>query len=154
TNGGETVALLPTRYAGSESSSDPQIRLARKTDWHEAAPGLHVGMGQRMLATDAGEYPLMEIRKIAFDEPSTAPEPAHGSTDPSRAAAALAPRPPHRRRARADAGIARPPGPVAAAAAGSRPAGSCLALQYDESGGRGRPRRGTSRRPVGVEFRD
>src|SRR5262245_23303166 len=77
-NGGETVALLPTRYAGSESSPDPQIRLARKTDWHEAAPGLFTGSGQRMLATDAGEYPLMEIRKIAFDEPLTAAEPAHG----------------------------------------------------------------------------
>jgi len=78
TNGGETVALLPTRYAGSESSPDPQIRLARKTDWSEAAAGLYVGMGQRMLATDAGEYPLMEIRKITFDEPLTAAEPAHG----------------------------------------------------------------------------
>ena len=67
TNGGETVALLPTRYAGSESSADPQIRLARKTDWSEAAVGLFVGMGQRMLASDAGEYPLMEIRNIVFD---------------------------------------------------------------------------------------
>ncbi len=66
-NGGETVALLPTRYSGSESSPDPQIRLARKTEWNEAAPDLFVGMGQRMLATDAGEYPLMEVRKIQFD---------------------------------------------------------------------------------------
>jgi type VI secretion system protein ImpE len=78
TNGGETVALLPTRYAGSESSPDPQIRLARKTDWQEAAPGLFTGTGQRMLATDAGEHPLMEIRRIEFDEPSEAAEPAHG----------------------------------------------------------------------------
>jgi len=77
-NGGETVALLPTRYAGSESSPDPQIRLARKTDWQEAVPGLFTGTGQRMLATDAGEYPLMEIRRIEFDEPSAAAEPAHG----------------------------------------------------------------------------
>ena len=78
TNGGETVALLPTRYAGSESSPDPQIRLARKTDWSEAAPGLFVGTGQRMLATDAGEYPLMEVRKVVFDDRSPAPESAHG----------------------------------------------------------------------------
>jgi type VI secretion system protein ImpE len=78
TNGGETVALLPTRYAGSESSTDPQIRLARKTDWQEAVPGLFTGTGQRMLATNAGEYPLMEIRRIEFDEPSAAAEPAHG----------------------------------------------------------------------------
>jgi type VI secretion system protein ImpE len=78
TNGGETVALIPTRYAGSESSADPQIRLARKTDWSEAGPDLFVGTGQRMLATDAGEYPLMEIRKIVFDEPAAMAEPVHG----------------------------------------------------------------------------
>jgi type VI secretion system protein ImpE len=78
TNGGETVALLPTRYAGSESSPDPQIRLGRKTDWSETGPNLFVGIGQRMLATDAGEYALMEIRKIVFDEPSAAAEPANG----------------------------------------------------------------------------
>ena len=64
TNGGETVALLPTRYTGSESSPDPLIRLSRKTEWTEAGPELYVGSGQRMLATDAGEYPLLEIRTI------------------------------------------------------------------------------------------
>jgi type VI secretion system protein ImpE len=69
TNGGETVALLPTRYPGSELSTDPRIRLAQKTEWNELGPELFVGLGQRMLATDAGEYPLMEIRKIQFDEP-------------------------------------------------------------------------------------
>jgi type VI secretion system protein ImpE len=75
-NGGETVALLPTRYAGSESSPDPLIRLARKTEWNEAAPELFVGLGQRMLAGDAGDYPLMEIRKIVFDEDIQADGPA------------------------------------------------------------------------------
>jgi type VI secretion system protein ImpE len=78
TNGGETVALLPTRYSGSERSTDPLIRLARKTDWSEAAPSLFVGTGQRMLATDAGEYALMEVRKIEFDDSPAAAEPAHG----------------------------------------------------------------------------
>ena len=42
-NGGDTVALIPTRYAGSENSSDPLVRLARKTDWNEAAPGVFSG---------------------------------------------------------------------------------------------------------------
>ena len=31
-NGGESVGLIPTRYAGSESSTDSLIALARKTD--------------------------------------------------------------------------------------------------------------------------
>lgn len=67
TTGGETVGLIPTRYAGSETSGDDEIRLARKTDWLPAGPEVTAGIGQRMLATDAGEYALMDVRKIAFD---------------------------------------------------------------------------------------
>lgn len=66
-NGGQTVALIPTRYPGSEASADPLLRLARKTEWSEPAAGSPVGLGQRMLATDAGEYPLMDIRRIDLD---------------------------------------------------------------------------------------
>ncbi len=66
-NGGETVGLIPTRYPGSEASADNQIRLARKTDWSEPAADACLGLGQRLLATDAGEYPLMEIRVISLD---------------------------------------------------------------------------------------
>jgi type VI secretion system protein ImpE len=50
-NGGEQVAFLPTRYAGSDLT-DPLLALARKTEWSEPQPGLFVGNGQRMLATD------------------------------------------------------------------------------------------------------
>ena len=67
TNGGSTVALLPTRYAGSESSQDPGIFLARKTLWEERGPDTFVGLGQRLWATDAGEFPLLEARDIALD---------------------------------------------------------------------------------------
>jgi type VI secretion system protein ImpE len=66
-NGGDNVGLIPTRYAGSEKNPDPLIRLARKTDWQELAPGLFAGQGQRMLATDSGEYPLMDIRQIRLN---------------------------------------------------------------------------------------
>jgi type VI secretion system protein ImpE len=66
-NGGEAVGLIPTRYAGSETSLDGRIRLARKTEWLERDADTCLGLGQRMLATDAGEYPLMEIRMIALD---------------------------------------------------------------------------------------
>jgi type VI secretion system protein ImpE len=78
-NGGDTVALIPTRYAGSETSPDPLVRLARKTDWTEAAPGTFLGQGQRMLATDAGEYSLMDVRQIRLDVPLTAGEGAAAS---------------------------------------------------------------------------
>ncbi len=65
-NGGETVALLPTRYAGTPLD-DPLLALARKTDWAEPLPGFYVGAGQRMFATNAGDLPLMDIREISFD---------------------------------------------------------------------------------------
>jgi type VI secretion system protein ImpE len=71
-NGGELVSLIPTRYPGSESSSDTAIRMARKTDWIGHQDGTSSGLGQRMFATDQGDYPLLEVRSIEFDLP---PEP-------------------------------------------------------------------------------
>lgn len=64
TTGGESVGLIPTRYPDSERSDEVSIRLARKTEWIEKHPEIHFGLGQRMLATDAGEYPLLDIRRI------------------------------------------------------------------------------------------
>jgi len=63
-NGGESVALIPTRYPGSEASDDGLIALARKTVWQEVAPDTHHGLGQRILATDAVDVPLLELRKL------------------------------------------------------------------------------------------
>lgn len=64
-NGGEAVGFIPTRYPGSESSSDNAIRLARKTEWVGADAA--VGLGQRLLATDEAELPLLELRSIKFE---------------------------------------------------------------------------------------
>ena len=66
-NGGESVALIPTRYPGSEASGDGLIALARKTVWEEMAPDAHRGLGQRIIATDADDVPLMEVRTISLD---------------------------------------------------------------------------------------
>jgi type VI secretion system protein ImpE len=65
-NGGETVALIPSRYPGSEASKDPAIRMARKTEWREAGEATYIGLGQRMWATDAGEYPILDTREITL----------------------------------------------------------------------------------------
>lgn len=67
TNGGQAHGLIPARYAGSENSQDPLIQLGRKTDWVELADGVYQGLGQRMLATDQDEYPLLDIRQIRMD---------------------------------------------------------------------------------------
>jgi type VI secretion system protein ImpE len=65
-NGGESVALIPTRYPGSEAAGDGLISLARKTVWEEMGPDAHRGLGQRIIATDADEVPLMEVRTITL----------------------------------------------------------------------------------------
>ncbi len=65
-NGGESLALIPTRYAGSEKADDMALAMARKTLWSEAAADVHFGLGQRILTTDAEDVPLMDIRKIAL----------------------------------------------------------------------------------------
>jgi type VI secretion system protein ImpE len=66
TNGGETVALIPTRYAGTDLT-DSSLALARKTDWKEPAPGFYTGVGQRVFTTDLGDYGLMDVRSIVFN---------------------------------------------------------------------------------------
>jgi type VI secretion system protein ImpE len=63
-NGGEVVGVIPTRYPGSEKSEDGSIVLARRTEWQEVAPDMHVGLGQRIIATDAVDVPLMELRTL------------------------------------------------------------------------------------------
>ena len=65
-NGGESVALIPTRYPGSEQSEDGLVVLARKTIWEEAAPDTHYGLGQRIIATDAIDVPLLELRTLVI----------------------------------------------------------------------------------------
>jgi type VI secretion system protein ImpE len=73
-NGGEAVALIPARYPGSEQSPDGLVALARKTTWTEQSPGVHYGLGQRVLATDDGDVPLLDVRSVQIR--SDAPEAA------------------------------------------------------------------------------
>lgn len=82
-NGGEAVGLIPTRYAGSEDAEDPQIRLGRKTLWLEREADTFFGLGQRLLATNQGEYPLMDIRLISLEtvEEATETATANGAVD-------------------------------------------------------------------------
>ncbi len=66
TNGGESVALIPTRYSGTDLSQAP-LALSRRTEWSEPQPGLFVGVGQRVLSSDAGDVGLMDVRSIILD---------------------------------------------------------------------------------------
>ncbi|MBV9390959.1 MAG: tetratricopeptide repeat protein [Verrucomicrobia bacterium] len=62
-NGGEAFGHIPSRYPGSEIEADSKLRLAKKTEWRETN-GIQIGLGQRLLATDADEYPLLEVRTV------------------------------------------------------------------------------------------
>ena len=66
-NGGMFPVLMPVRYPGAVESADPQVMLARKTDFR-ALTGEHVaGIGQRMLVTETDDAPLLEVRELQFD---------------------------------------------------------------------------------------
>ena len=80
-NGGEVVGLIPSRYPGSQASADPQVQLGRRTEWLEQESGIYVGIGQRMLATDQNEYPLLDIRRIDLAVPEAAPPVTTDSDD-------------------------------------------------------------------------
>lgn len=66
-NGGEAMGFIPSRYSGSEDSSDSTIQLARKTEWQQVSDQTYYGLGQRMLTTDQNDYPLLDVREILFD---------------------------------------------------------------------------------------
>ena len=51
-------------YPGTETSEDTALRLARKTDWLDRDGGYSLGLGQRLLATDTGETPLLECERV------------------------------------------------------------------------------------------
>jgi type VI secretion system protein ImpE len=65
-NGGEVVGFVPSRYPGS-ADAEAAIALARKTEWQDRGAEFFTGLGQRMLATDAGEFPLLDIRTIEIN---------------------------------------------------------------------------------------
>jgi len=72
-NGGEVVALVPSRYAGSEHSADATVQLGRQTAWTPlGAPEAErfSGLGQRMLVTDLGDHALLDVRLIELNPPS------------------------------------------------------------------------------------
>ncbi|MBL8260723.1 MAG: virulence protein SciE type [Candidatus Competibacteraceae bacterium] len=73
-NGGEAVGLIPARYPDSHAAADPLVQLGRKTEWRDCGEDTWLGLGQRMLATDQGECPLLDARAIEL-EPGADPAP-------------------------------------------------------------------------------
>jgi type VI secretion system protein ImpE len=65
-NGGEAIAMIPSRYPGSEASTDGQILMAAKTEWLPLHGDRFAGLGQRVLVTDIGEHDLLSIRELVL----------------------------------------------------------------------------------------
>ena len=83
-NGAANVALIPTRYPGTEREDNAALRLARATDWREQPGGAFHGVGQRMLTTDQSEVALLDVRVIALDTVPIEPAAATaGTAEPS-----------------------------------------------------------------------
>jgi type VI secretion system protein ImpE len=77
-NAGEAVGLIPSRYPGATSEDDPEILLARRTEWASPASEVYLGLGQRMLVTDRDEHPLLEAREIELANQDPGAEPSLG----------------------------------------------------------------------------
>jgi len=65
-NGAQTVALLPVRYCPSPLADGGALALSRRTEWLPLAGAAFRGIGQRMLATDAAEFGLLELRRLSI----------------------------------------------------------------------------------------
>jgi len=72
-NGGDIVALIPTRYVGTVDGGTAAAKLARETDWTDLGHDTYAGTGQRLLATDTGDKALMDIRALTVGSPYEAP---------------------------------------------------------------------------------
>jgi len=58
--------LIPTRYPGS-ATAESALMLARATDWRDAGNETFVGLGQRLLTTEKGDFALMDLRSLQID---------------------------------------------------------------------------------------
>jgi type VI secretion system protein ImpE len=67
-NGVAGTAFAPTTYHGSCSAADPKLRLARATDWVQEADGPVRGLGQRIWLADDAEAPILDVRRLSFQE--------------------------------------------------------------------------------------
>jgi type VI secretion system protein ImpE len=67
--GGTRHAMLPVRYAGTESRDDDSLREARATQWEGDDETGWRGLGQRVLATDAEECGLLDVRSLTLAGP-------------------------------------------------------------------------------------
>ena len=70
-NGGDAVALIPTRYPGIADDSPALEQLARRTEWDALGADQYSGRGQRLFATSGEDLGLLSLRELVLapDDP-------------------------------------------------------------------------------------
>ncbi len=63
--------LIPVLSPLSFQHPDENVRLGRLTVWEEDESGAEVPLGQKMLAVDGEEVPLLEVRSITIECPAS-----------------------------------------------------------------------------------
>ncbi|MDE4062655.1 MAG: type VI secretion system accessory protein TagJ [Pseudophaeobacter sp. bin_em_oilr2.035] len=79
-NGGELVALVPTRYPES-TEADPEAMMARATDWQDIGANTYIGIGQRLLTIGDQDIAIMDLRSLRLHGAEDTDEPQGGLTD-------------------------------------------------------------------------
>jgi type VI secretion system protein ImpE len=69
TNGGQMPGFIPVRYPGTTQTGQAQYILGRMTDWSNQPENTQLGLGQRMLATDKDDYPLLQVTCLELGSP-------------------------------------------------------------------------------------
>jgi type VI secretion system protein ImpE len=68
-NGGEVVAVIPSRYPATHESGDAQLLLSRKTEWREIGADRWAGLGQRVFSSNLGDHDLLAVHLIELQPP-------------------------------------------------------------------------------------
>ncbi len=74
-NGGAIAGVIPVRYPGIETSTDDELRMARKTDWLSPVEGDFFGLGQRTFLAGERDLALLELREAVLADLEPQPEP-------------------------------------------------------------------------------
>jgi type VI secretion system protein ImpE len=66
-NGGEAMGLIPARYPGAGPDSAAALLLGRRTEWAALGEEQYAGAGQKVLATDAADFGLQDLREVIVE---------------------------------------------------------------------------------------
>lgn len=63
--------FIPSLYCNSWKHDDDQVRLGRKTDWHDLGDDIFVGAGTRLYWMDGEDRSVFELETIEFEHEDT-----------------------------------------------------------------------------------